>query len=76
MSKCTSTTSQQLYNSDGLYAHNSYISNIFNGAISEYNGGLNCEVYDYDEFPDEFMGALFSKLFSQGKLKFLVDPKA
>ena len=34
---------QQIYNSDGLYAHKSYISNNFKGAISDYNGVLHCE---------------------------------
>ena len=29
---------QQIYNTNGLYAHKSYISNIFQGAISEYKG--------------------------------------
>ena len=29
---------QQIYNSNGLYAHTSYISNNFKGAISEYQG--------------------------------------
>ena len=29
---------QQMYNSDGLYAHKSYISNNFKAAISEYKG--------------------------------------
>ena len=29
---------QRIYNSNGLYAHKSYISNHFKGAISEYKG--------------------------------------
>ena len=29
-------TNQQIYNSNGLYARKSYISNNFEGAISEY----------------------------------------
>ena len=33
---------QQIYNSNGLYAHKSYISNKFKGAISEYKGLLHC----------------------------------
>ena len=45
---------QQIYNSNGLYAHKSYISNNFKGAISEYKGVLHCEGYDYEEFPDAF----------------------
>ena len=34
---------QQIYNSNGLYAHKSYISNNFKAAISEYKGVLHCE---------------------------------
>ena len=34
---------QQIYNSNGLYAHKFYISNNFKGAISEYKGVLHCE---------------------------------
>ena len=36
---------QQIYNSNGLYARKSYISNKFKGAISEYKGVLHCEGY-------------------------------
>ena len=58
---------QQFYNSNGLYAHKSYISNNFKGAISEYKGVLHCEGYDYVEFPDEIMEALLSEPFSLGE---------
>ena len=37
---------QQIYNSNGLYAHKSYISNNFKAAISEYKGVLHCESFD------------------------------
>ena len=40
------SNTKQTYNSSGWYAHKFYISNIFKGAISEYNGVLNCEAYD------------------------------
>ena len=43
---------QQIYNSNGLYAHKSYISNNFKAAISEYKGVLHCEGYDYEQDPD------------------------
>ena len=52
---------QQIYNSNGLYAHKSYISNDFNGAISENKGVLNCQGYEYEEFRDEIMEALLSE---------------
>ena len=38
---------QQIYNSNGLYAHKSYISNNFKGTIFEYKGVLHCEGYDF-----------------------------
>ena len=53
----------QIYNSNRLYAHKIYISNNFRGAISEYKGVLQCEVYDHEEFPDEFMEAPLSEPF-------------
>ena len=34
---------QQIYNSNGLYAHKFYVSNNFKAAISEYKGVLHCE---------------------------------
>ena len=40
---------QQIYNSNGLYAHKSYISNNFKGAVTEYKGVLHCEGYDWTE---------------------------
>ena len=40
---------QQIYNSNGLYAHKSYISNNFKAAISEYKGVLHCESYNYEQ---------------------------
>ena len=54
---------QQTYNSNGLFAHKSYISNNFKGAISEYEEVLHCEGYDYEEFPDEIMEAPLSEPF-------------
>ena len=44
---------QQIYNSNGLYAHKSYISNNFKAAISEYKGVLHCEGYDYEQDPED-----------------------
>ena len=49
---------QQIYNSNGLYAHKSYISNNFKGAITEYNGVLHCEGYDYEQDPEDFANPL------------------
>ena len=44
---------QQIYNSNELYAHKSYISNNFKAAISEYKGVLHCEGYDYEQDPED-----------------------
>ena len=65
---------QQIYNSNGLYAHKSYISNNFKGAISEYKGVLHCEGYDCEEFPDEIMEAPLSEPFFTRRKKMLSRP--
>ena len=65
---------QQIYNSNGLYAHKSYISNNFKGAISEYEGVLHCEGYGYEEFPDELMEAPLSEPFFTMRMKMLSRP--
>ena len=44
---------QQNCNSNELYAHKSYISKNFKAAISEYNGVLHCEGYDYEQDPED-----------------------
>ena len=58
---------QQIYNSIGLYAHKSYISNNFKEAIFEYKEIWHCEGYDYEKIPDEIMESLCLNLFSQGE---------
>ena len=65
---------QQIYNSNGLYAHKSYNSNNFKGAMTEYKGVLHCEGYDYEEFPDEIMEAPLSELFFTRRMKMLSRP--
>ena len=65
---------QQIYNSNGLYAYKSYISNNFKGAISEYKGVLHCEGYDYEEFPVETMEAPLSEPFFTRRMKKLSRP--
>ena len=62
---------QQGYISKGLYAHKSYISNNFKGALFEYKGNLHCGVYDYEEFPEEIMEASLSEPFFTRRLKML-----
>ena len=65
---------QQNYNSNGLYAHKSYISKNFNGAISGNMGVLHCEGYDYEELPDEIMEAPLWELFFTRRMKMLSIP--
>ena len=65
---------QHIYNSNGLYAHKSYISNDFKGAISEYKGVLHCERYDYEEFPDEITEAPSVEPFFTRRMKMLSRP--
>ena len=65
---------QQIYNSTGLYAHKSYISNKFKVAISENEGNLHCEGYDYEELPDDIMEAPLSELFFTRRMKKLSRP--
>ena len=65
---------QQTYNSNELYAHKSYISNNFKGAISEYKGVLHCKRYDYKEFPDEIMEAPLAEPIFTSRMKMLSRP--
>ena len=50
--------SQQIYKSNVLSAHKSYISNNFEVAISEYKGVLHCEGYDYEHDPEDINNPL------------------
>ena len=56
---------QQIYNSNGLYAHRSYISNNFKAAISEYKGVLHCEGYDYEQDPEDVSNPLPDPVFTR-----------
>ena len=58
---------QQFYNSNGLYAHKSYISNKFKGV-------LHCDGYDDEEFPDQIMEAPLSEPFFTRRMKMLSRP--
>ena len=49
------SNNQLIYNSNGLYLSESYNSNNFKEAISEYKWVLHCDGYDYEDFPDEIM---------------------
>ena len=56
---------QQIYNSNGLYAHKSYIANNFKAAISEYNGVLHCESYDYEQDPEDITNPVPDTFFTR-----------
>ena len=64
---------QQIYNSNGLYAHTSYISNNFKAAISEYTGFLHCEGYDYEQDPEDISNPLPDPFFTR-RMKLLSRP--
>ena len=52
----------QIYNSNGLYAHKSHISNNFKKTLSDYKGVLHCEGYDYEKDPENLLeGPFFTK---------------
>ena len=65
---------QQIYNSNGLYAHKSYISNNFKRAVSEDKLVLHCKGYDYEEIPDEIMEAPLSEPCFTRRMKNLSRP--
>ena len=56
---------QQIYISNGLYAHKSYISNSVKAAISEYKGVLHCEGYDYEQDPEDISNPLPDTSFTR-----------
>ena len=58
---------QQIYNSNGLYAHKSYISNNFKAAISEYKGVLHCEGHDYEQDPEDICNSLLDPFFKENE---------
>ena len=60
---------QQSYNSNGLYAHKGYISNSFEGAISEYKGVLHCEGYDFEANPEDAMDSHLEAPFFSRRMK-------
>ena len=65
---------QQIYNSNGLYAHKSYISNNFKAAIAEYEGVLHCEGYDYEQDPEDISNHRLLDPFFTKRMKLLSRP--
>ena len=64
---------QQIYKSNGLYAHTSYISNNFKAAISEYKGVLHCEGCDYEQDSEVISNPLPDPFFTR-RMKLLSRP--
>ena len=64
---------QQIYNSNGFFAHKTYISNNFKAAISEYIGVLHCEGYDYEQDPEDIANPLPDPVFTR-RMKLLSRP--
>ena len=64
---------QQIYNSNGLYIHKSFISNNFKAAISEYKGVLHCEGYNYEQDAEDISNPLPGPFFTR-RLKLLSRP--
>ena len=64
---------QQIYNSNGLYEHKSYISNNFKAAISECKGVLPCEGIDYEQDPEDISNPLPDPFFTR-RMKLLSRP--
>ena len=62
---------QQIYNSNRLYAHKSYVFNNSKGAIFENKGASYFERYDYEEFLDEIMEAPLSEASFTRRMKLL-----
>ena len=60
---------QQIYKSNGLYAHKSHISKNFKSTLSSYKGVLHCEGCGYEEDPEKLLeGQFFTrrmKLYSR-----------
>ena len=65
---------QQFYNSNGLYAHKSYVSNNFEGAISEYKGVLHCEGYDFEASTEDAMDNPLEDPFFPRRMKMFSKP--
>ena len=58
---------QKIYNSNGLHAHKTYISNNLKAAISEFKVILHCEGYDHEQDPGDFSNPLLGPFFLQGE---------
>ena len=67
---------QQIYNSNVLYAHRSYISNSFKGPVSEYKVVSHCYGYGYEETIDHLLEAPMSDPYSPRRIELLSRPNS
>ena len=65
---------QQIYNSNGFYAHKSHISTKFEGAISEYKGVLYWDGYDFEANPEDAMDNPLEDPFLSRRMKLFSRP--
>ena len=49
----------QIHNSNGPYAHKTHISNKLKNTLTDYQGDLHCEGYDYEEDPENLLEVPF-----------------
>ena len=54
-------SNHQIYNSSGLYAHKSHISNNSKTTLTDYKGVLHFEGYDYEDHENLDEGPFFTK---------------
>ena len=65
---------QQIYNSNGLYALKSYLSNNFKAVVSENKGVLHCEGYAYEQEHEDITNPLPDPFFTR-RMKLLSRPE-
>ena len=67
-------SNQQVYNSNEMNGHKSFISNNFKWDISENKGVLHCEAYYSEKVTDEIMEAPSPECFSARRMEMLSRP--
>ena len=67
---------QQIYNSNKLYAPKVYVPNNSKGANSEYKGVLHFKGFDSEDFPGDFWERFWPNFFPQRDWNCIVEPMA
>ena len=65
---------QQFYNSNGLYAHKSYIYNNFKGVTFENKGVFHCRGYYNEKVPENFFEVPLTQPFLSIRMQRLSRP--